>query len=126
MKKLKNSVIYYQKQTTHAYFTAALLGMKYGLFAYGVLASFLIYDHLTIYVDLSCLSSHLLIACIVSGLALMIGITAYTTRTHYKYLDNKRKRSKTFSKLIELKEHIKEEQIKDQPNRIFSRQRKFI
>ncbi|KTD69374.1 transmembrane protein [Legionella steelei] len=79
-----------QEQTTHSYLTAGLLGMKYGLFGYGVLTSILFTVSSVFLVTASAFPPALLAAFIVSGLVLMIGMTAFMLHSHHQYVQKQK------------------------------------
>ncbi|MCW8408986.1 hypothetical protein OQJ13_08380 [Legionella sp. PATHC035] len=79
-----------QNQTNHSYLTAGLLGMKYGLFAYGVLTSILFTVSTVFLISASAFPPALLAAFIVSGLVLMAGMTAYTLHAHYRHMQQQK------------------------------------
>ncbi|KTC80989.1 hypothetical protein [Legionella cherrii] len=79
-----------QNQTNHSYLTAGLLGMKYGLFAYGVLTSILFTVSTVFFITASVFPPALLAAFIVSGLVLMVGMTAYMLHAHYQHMQKEK------------------------------------
>lgn len=79
-----------QNQTNHSYITAGLLGMKYGLFAYGVLTSILFTVSTVFLITASAFPPALLAAFIVSGLVLMVGMTAYMLHAHYQHMQKQK------------------------------------
>ena len=79
-----------QTQITRTYFTAVLSGMKYGLFAYGVLTSFLFITPTLFIMPPAVFPPTLLIISIVMGCILMIGFVAFTVNAHSHHL-NKQK-----------------------------------
>lgn len=74
------------KQLTYNNFTAGLLGMKYGLYAYGVLTSFLFMIASVFLVTSTAFPPALLAGFVLSGLVLMVGMAMYTLRAHYLHL----------------------------------------
>jgi hypothetical protein len=98
-----------KEQTTHTYLTAGLLGMKYGLFAYGVVTSFLFMTASVFLVTATAFPPALLAAFIVSGMVLMLGFTAYTLRAHYLHLqkqEKEREKEHPYEQLLEMKNHM--------------------
>lgn len=96
-------------QTTHSYLTAGLLGMKYGLYAYGVLTSILFMVSSVFLVTATVFPPALLAAFIISGLVLMAGFTAYTLRAHYQHLKKQEKAQEEehpYQQLVEMKKNI--------------------
>jgi len=100
-----------KSQTTRSYFTAALSGMKYGLFAYGALTSFLFTFSSLFLMSSAAFPPALLIFSITTGIALMIGLAAYTLISHYHYLKDQEKRKPgPYYKLAEMRENIEAEE----------------
>ncbi|WP_058476368.1 hypothetical protein [Legionella steigerwaltii] len=98
-----------QDQTTHSYFTAGLLGMKYGLYAYGVLTSILFTVASVCLVTSSAFPPVLLAAFIVSGLMLMIGMTAYMLSAHYQHMQQQKaenEKEHSYDQIKEMKKNI--------------------
>ncbi|MGL5742090.1 MAG: hypothetical protein ACRCXC_05865 [Legionella sp.] len=98
-----------KEQTTHSYFTAGLLGMKYGLYAYGSLTSVLFMVSTVFLVTAATFPPALLAGFIVSGLALMIGFTLFSLASHYFHVQEQKKLSEAdqpYAQLMEMKEHI--------------------
>jgi hypothetical protein len=98
-----------KEQTTHTYLTAGLLGMKYGLFAYGVVTSFLFMAASVFLVTATAFPPALLAAFIVSGMVLMLGFTAYILRSHYLHVQKQKIESEKehpYEQLMEMKTNI--------------------
>ncbi|WP_454784756.1 hypothetical protein [Legionella sp. WA2024007413] len=98
-----------QDQLTYSYLTAGLLGMKYGLFAYGVLTSILFTASSLSLITAGSFPPALLAVIIVSGLILMIGMTAYTLNAHYKHMKRREQddqKDHPYTKIREMKTHI--------------------
>ncbi|PWY54634.1 hypothetical protein DGG96_15875 [Legionella qingyii] len=98
-----------QDQTTHNYLTAGLLGMKYGLFAYGVLTSILFTASSLSLITASSFPPALLAVIIVSGLVLMIGMTVYTLNAHYQHMQRRKEqvqKESPYTQIMEMKKHI--------------------
>ncbi|VEB39251.1 transmembrane protein [Legionella sainthelensi] len=98
-----------KNQTTHSYLTAGLLGMKYGLYAYGVLTSVLFMVSSVFLVTATVFPPALLAAFIISGLVLMAGFTAYTLRSHSQHLKKQAKAQEEehpYKQLMEMKKNI--------------------
>ncbi|WP_058534354.1 hypothetical protein [Legionella saoudiensis] len=74
------------EQTTASYTTVFFLGVKNGLFAYGVLTSFLFMATSVFSVSTALFPPALLIAIISSGIASIIGVTSFLMRSHQHYL----------------------------------------
>ncbi|KTC91402.1 hypothetical protein OQJ18_12815 [Fluoribacter dumoffii] len=98
-----------QNQTSHTYLTAALLGMKYGLFAYGVVTSILFTVASVCLITASTFPPLLLAGFIISGLALMIGMTAYMLYTHHQFLQQQKienEKDHPFAQIQEMKKNL--------------------
>ncbi|MGC1182542.1 hypothetical protein [Legionella sp.] len=97
-----------KSQTMDSPLTAGLLGMKNGLFAYGVLASFLFMFTAVLYVNATVFPPALLIACILSGLVLIIGVGAYNINAHSRRMQSlKKEEDEPFRHLVEMKNNIR-------------------
>ena len=79
-----------KEQSTRSYLTAGLLGMKYGLYAYGVLTSLLFMVTSVFLVTATAFPPALLAAFIVTGIVLMAGFVAYTLRAHYLHMQKQK------------------------------------
>ncbi|MDR3442028.1 MAG: hypothetical protein P4L65_03315 [Legionella sp.] len=104
-----------KSQSTHSYLTASLLGIKAGLFAYGVLAGLLFMVVSVFLISAAVFPPALLIACIVSGLVLMMAVTAYSTRTHYLHLKNQKKdEDEPYAKIQHIMDEFNNELTQDE------------
>ncbi|KTD03851.1 hypothetical protein OQJ19_07605 [Fluoribacter gormanii] len=98
-----------QDQITYNYVAAGLLGMKYGLFAYGVLTSILFTASSLSLITASTFPPALLAVIIVSGLVLMIAMAAYTLNAHYQNMQRRKEESQKehpFTQIMEMKRRI--------------------
>lgn len=98
-----------REQTTHSYLTAGLLGMKYGLYAYGVLTSILFTVASVFLITASAFPPALLAAFIISGLVLMIGMTAYTVHAHYQHMQKRHvedEKEHPYAQLVQMRKNI--------------------
>lgn len=94
-------------ETNHTYLTSFLLGIKNGLFAYGVLTSCLFMVISVFGVSATVFPPALLIAIICSGLALIIGVTASMMHAHYHAMKKQKSdEEEPFYRIIQLKETI--------------------
>ncbi|MDR3503983.1 MAG: hypothetical protein P4L79_15550 [Legionella sp.] len=75
-----------KEQTTPSYATIFFLGVKNGLFGYGVLTSFLFMATSVFSVGTALFPPALLIAIISSGIASIISVTAFLMHSHQQYL----------------------------------------
>ncbi|MFJ1268531.1 hypothetical protein ACD661_08195 [Legionella lytica] len=75
-----------KEQTTASYGTVFFLGVKNGLFAYGVLTSFLFMATSVFSVGTALFPPALLIAIISSGIASIVSVTAFLLYAHQHYL----------------------------------------
>lgn len=75
-----------KEQTTPSYATVFFLGVKNGLFAYGVLTSFLFMATSVFSVSTALFPPALLIAIISSGIASIISVTGFLMYSHHQYL----------------------------------------
>lgn len=101
-----------KSQTNYTYLTAGLLGMKYGLYAYGVLTSILFTIATVCLITAVSFPPALLAVFIVSGLVLMAGMTAYTIKAHYQNLKKQEAESKKehpYDRLLEMKNNVEKE-----------------
>ncbi len=97
-----------KNQVTSSYLMAILQGTKNGLFAYGILAGFLFMVTAVFSVTATVFPPALLIACIASGLAFIIGIAAYNIRAHYLHTQSlKQNEVDPLCPLIAMKNKIK-------------------
>ncbi|AWN72956.1 hypothetical protein LEAN103870_04090 [Legionella anisa] len=99
-------------QTTHDYLTAALLGIKYGLYAYGVLTQILF--TVTAICSIAAISfpPALLAVFIVSGLVFMMGMMAYTLYAHYQHMQKREaeiEKEHPYDKILKMKENIEKQ-----------------
>jgi hypothetical protein len=98
-----------KRQTNDTYLTAALYGLRQGLFTYGVLAGLLFMLTAVFYISAIVFPPALLIACISSGLVFIIGVMACTMYNHYCHLqDQPREENEPFHDLVVMKDKIKE------------------
>lgn len=98
-----------KEQTTHSYLTAGLLGIKYGLFAYGVVTSILFSVVNIFLVSATFFPPVLLVACIVSGLMSMIGFTAYMVWANKQHLQKQMEnegKDEHYAQLMEMKKNL--------------------
>ncbi|WP_058498544.1 hypothetical protein [Legionella gratiana] len=98
-----------KNQSTHSYLTAGLLGMKYGLYAYGVLTSILFMVSSVFLVTATAFPPALLAVFIISGFVLMAGFTAYTLRAHSQHLKKQKEvqeEEHPYKQLMEMKKNI--------------------
>lgn len=101
-----------KEQSTHSYLTAGLLGMKYGLYAYGVLTSVLFMVASVFVITATAFPPALLAAFIISGLVLMAGFAAYTLRAHSQHLQKQKdaeEKEHPYTQLMEMKKNIETE-----------------
>lgn len=98
-----------KNQTTRSYLSAALLGLKNGLYAYSALASILFLVGSILVLCGTAFPPALLISCVVLGLIFMIGFTGHSLVTTYKHL-NKEEESedRPYHELIGMKNSILE------------------
>jgi hypothetical protein len=97
-------------QTNNSYLSMILLGLRNGLFSYGVLASLLFTVVIVFSVTPMIFSPALLIACISSGLVFIIALSAYYLRNHYKQMKSEKNlEDDSLDKLMEIKERIQGE-----------------
>ncbi|WP_454781604.1 hypothetical protein [Legionella sp. WA2022007384] len=98
-----------QDQLTYSYATAGLLGMKYGLFAYGVLTSIIFTAASLSLITAGSFPPALLAVIIVSGLVLMIGLAAYTLNAHYQHMQRREEASKKerpYTQIMDMRKRI--------------------
>lgn len=101
-------------QTTHNYLTAGLLGIKYGLYAYGVLTQILFTVTTVFSIAAVTFPPALLAVFIFSGLVFMIGMIAYTLHAHYQHMQKRETeldKEHPYDQILEMKKNI--EQQKD-------------
>lgn len=100
-----------KSQTSNSYLTVALMGVRNGLFGYGVLASLIFMATAVFSISSSVFPPALLIACICSGLAFIIGLTAYYLYAHYQQQQQNKKHEANdpMQALVALKDKIKTE-----------------
>ncbi|KTD42899.1 transmembrane protein [Legionella parisiensis] len=99
----------FKEQTTHSYFTAGLLGIKYGLYAYGVLTQILFTVTAVFSIAAASFPPALLAVFIASGLAFMIGMMAYTLYAHYQHMQKREaelKKEHPYDHILEMKKNI--------------------
>lgn len=97
-----------KSQSTHSYLTKGLEGIRNGLFAYGVLASFLFMLTVVLSLTPAVFPPVLLMACIVSGLVMIAGITVYNLSSHNSQIQNKKKEEDvSVHRLVDIKDKIK-------------------
>lgn len=95
-------------QATPSYLMAILQGTKNGLFAYGILAGFLFMVTAVFSVTATVFPPALLIACIASGLAFIIGIIAYNIYAHYSHMQKlKQQEVDPLCPFVDMKNKIK-------------------
>lgn len=99
-------------QTTHSYLTAGLLGIKYGLYAYGVLTQILFTVTAVFSIAAVSFPPALLAVFIVSGLVFMIGMMAYTLHAHYQHMQKREvelEKGHSYDQILEMKKNIEKE-----------------
>lgn len=96
-----------KKQKMHSYLTAGLLGVKDGLFAYGVSVSFLFMFSSIFLVTATIFPPAVLIAFISGGLGLMLGVIAYNISAHYFYLQSlEKEEDEPYQQLVNMRQMI--------------------
>lgn len=99
------------QQSTRTYLSAALLGVKNGLYAYGALASILFLVGSILLLTGAAFPPALLIACVTIGLVFIAGFTAHSLIMNYWHLNKKvEPAERPYSKLLEMKDRLKENQ----------------
>jgi hypothetical protein len=102
-----------RNQLNISYLSMVLLGVRNGLFSYGVLASFLFSVAMVFSLTPALFPPVALIACVCSGLLFMAGMAVYYCWDHYKKMGKKQneenEKKESLANLIEMKDKIQKE-----------------
>lgn len=105
--KLEEKRALLKKQVTRNYLSAALFGMKNGLYAYSALASILFLVATILLLAGVAFPPGLVIGCIVTGLVFMIGFTLHSLITNYIHLKKQKNTEEgSFQHIIDMKNHL--------------------
>lgn len=99
-----------QQQTSRSYFSAALLGMKNGLYAYGALSSVLFLISSFLVMGSVSFPPAVIAVVVCLGLLFIAGFVTYSIVKNYQHNKNKEtpENEQTYQQLLAMKEHIEE------------------
>ncbi|TAL60160.1 MAG: hypothetical protein EPN84_10000 [Legionella sp.] len=101
------------EQSTRTYFTATLLGLRNGLYAYGALASVLFLTGSILIMTSTAFPPALLIAGVSLGVIFILGFIIHSLRMHYLHLQKKQEvHVRPYDSLLEMKERLEKEREK--------------
>ncbi len=95
------------QQTNYTYFSAMLLGLKHGLFAYGALASVVFLVAAILALSSTAFPPALLISCVALGAVFIAVFISHSLIANYLYLNKeKTKKNPAYDELMKMKEHL--------------------
>ena len=95
-------------QTNRSYFSAMLLGLKHGLFAYGALASVVFFVAAILTLSSVAFPPGLLIACVALGAAFITVAITHSLIANYLHLNKeKAQKNPAYDDLMKMKDHLK-------------------